>query len=61
MDLKTEIINTKNGVEIYPYTTRSGDIIMIKPQCINLSIEETKYRISKVLAKLNEFQNGSHT
>jgi len=30
MDLKTEIINTKNGVEIYPYTTRSGDIIMIK-------------------------------
>ena len=61
MDLKTEIINTKNGVEIYPYTTRSGDIIMIKPQCINLSNEETKYRISKVLAKLNEFQNGNHT
>ncbi len=61
MDLKTEIINTKNGVEIYPYTTRSGDIIMIKPQCINLSIEETKYRISEVLAKLNEFQNGNHT
>jgi len=61
MDLKTEIINTKNGVEIYPYTTRSGDIIMIKPQSVNLSIEETKYRISKVLAKLNEFQNGNHT
>jgi len=61
MGIKTAVINTKNGVEIYPYIAHSGDIIMIKPQCINLSIEETKYRISEVLAKMNEFQNGSHT
>jgi len=61
MGIKTAVINTKNGVEIYPYTTHSGDIIIEKPQSVNLSIEETKYRISKVLAKMNEFQNGGHT